>query len=321
MKAKMFVIMKGYVPALAPGLTAKKVFVRGTRGRAGYPATRYVREVEKIPALSAEQEHDLAVRYAQSHDMDARNKLVEANLGLVVKMARKAAHDYAASGAKFDDLVQEGTKGLMHAIDKFDPSRGFRLSTYAQNWIGDSMETHISTLWKEPGAEIGEGIASKEGMKGGETEYEPQTVIAQARSYDPTAEEELERKETESQIEQAMKKLSEREVYVIRARILTEEPKTLEEVGAELGLTKMRIKQIETEALGKMRIEMGKSFWLMLQFFEDLQKSFKLAAFHGMAEKETARKEKEESGNWSQRDLRMKRLARRRKEEVAPPSW
>ena len=94
----------------------------------------YLKDIGKIPLLTAEEEYELAVRKAAG-DKAAFDRMVEANLRLVVSIARK----YAGRGLAFMDLVQEGSVGLMKGVSKFDPSRGFKLSTYATWWIKQAI--------------------------------------------------------------------------------------------------------------------------------------------------------------------------------------
>ena len=90
----------------------------------------YLKEISKYPLLSKEEEQSLAAKAAEG-DKEAKEKLVKHNLRLVVSIAKK----YIGKGLSFQDLIQEGNLGLMIAIDKFDPSKGFKLSTYATYWI------------------------------------------------------------------------------------------------------------------------------------------------------------------------------------------
>jgi len=94
----------------------------------------YLREIARIPLLSATDEHILARRTKQS-DLAARNALVEANLRLVVHVAKR----YIGQGMDLEDLVGEGNIGLIRAVSKFDPEKGFRFSTYAHWWIKQAI--------------------------------------------------------------------------------------------------------------------------------------------------------------------------------------
>ena len=97
------------------------------------PVKTYLKEIGRVPLLSAEEEAALA-RAAQAGDEDARRRLSEANLRLVVSVAKR----YAGRGLPFLDLIQEGNLGLMKAAEKFEPDRGFKFSTYATWWIRQS---------------------------------------------------------------------------------------------------------------------------------------------------------------------------------------
>ena len=103
------------------------------------PVKTYLKEIGRVPLLSAEEEAALA-RAAQAGDEDARRRLSEANLRLVVSVAKR----YAGRGLPFLDLIQEGNLGLMKAAEKFEPDRGFRFSTYATWWIRQSITRAIA---------------------------------------------------------------------------------------------------------------------------------------------------------------------------------
>ena len=95
------------------------------------PLALYMRDVQRYPLLTREQEHDLAVKYFEHGDLDAARMLVTSNLRLVVKIA----YDYRQAYKNLLDLVQEGNIGLMQAVKKYDPYRGVKLSSYAAWWI------------------------------------------------------------------------------------------------------------------------------------------------------------------------------------------
>ena len=98
------------------------------------PVRMYLKEIGTIPLLTPEEELDLAVRKSQG-DEDAKNRLIEANLRLVVSIAKR----YTGRGMSFLDLVQEGNLGLIKGVEKFDYSKGYKLSTYATWWIRQSV--------------------------------------------------------------------------------------------------------------------------------------------------------------------------------------
>ncbi len=98
------------------------------------PVRIYLKEIGSYPLLTPEREHDLAVR-CKNGDMSAKQELVECNLRLVVSIAKR----YTGRGMNFLDLIQEGNIGLMRGVEKFEPDRGFKLSTYATWWIRQSI--------------------------------------------------------------------------------------------------------------------------------------------------------------------------------------
>lgn len=100
----------------------------------GDPLEVYLREIAALPLLSPEEEHQLALQAAEG-DHTARHRLILTNLRLVVTIARR----YAGYGMSLSDLVQEGNLGLMKAVERFDPQRGTRFSTYAGYWIRESI--------------------------------------------------------------------------------------------------------------------------------------------------------------------------------------
>ncbi|HEY2029951.1 MAG TPA: RNA polymerase factor sigma-32 [Myxococcales bacterium] len=106
--------------------------------------TRYMAEVARHPLLSREEEHDLAARYVQTHDPHLAYRLVTANLRLVVKIA----HEYRRAAFNLLDLVQEGNVGLMHAVQKYDPFRGVKLSSYAAWWIRAYILRYLMDNWR-----------------------------------------------------------------------------------------------------------------------------------------------------------------------------
>lgn len=104
---------------------------------------RYQLEIQRHPMLSAEEEYELACRYRDQEDLEAAHRLVSSHLRYVVKIAR----EYANYGLRQMDLIQEGSIGLMQAVKRFDPERGFRLSTYAGWWIRAAIQEFILRSW------------------------------------------------------------------------------------------------------------------------------------------------------------------------------
>ncbi len=103
----------------------------------------FMREMEKHPLLSKEEEYALAVRYYENEDLEAANKLVVSNLRFVMRIAS----EYRSYGFPMMDLVQEGSIGLMRAVKKFNPYRGYRLISYAVWWIRVRIQNHIMKFW------------------------------------------------------------------------------------------------------------------------------------------------------------------------------
>ncbi|MCC6712862.1 MAG: RNA polymerase factor sigma-32 [Candidatus Dadabacteria bacterium] len=109
------------------------------------PMGIFLREIEKYPVLSREEERALALRYYEDNDLEAANQLVVSNLRFVVKIAS----EYVSYGFPLTDLVQEGTLGLMKAVKKFNPHKGYRLISYAVWWIRAGIQNHIMKFWSQ----------------------------------------------------------------------------------------------------------------------------------------------------------------------------
>ena len=252
------------------------------------PVKAYLKEIGQVPLLSAEEEQTLA-RAARAGDADARRRLSEANLRLVVSVAKR----YAGRGLPFLDLIQEGNLGLMKAAEKFEPDRGFKFSTYATWWIRQSITRaiadqgrtiripvhlveHINRVRKTAGE-----LLRKNGREPTAEEMEPDRVrellqLAQepVSLETPVGEEEDAHLEDFIQDEEAgipvdeagrqllrrelmsvLKSLTPREERVITLRFGLDDgrPRTLEELGKEFNVTRERIRQIEAKALRKLR--------------------------------------------------------------------
>ncbi len=105
--------------------------------------TKYISEIQKFPILSAEQEYEYATKWVKEHDNVAAEKLVASHLRLVVSVA----YDFKNYGLPVSDLIASGNMGLMQALQKFDPERGFRFSTYAMFWIKAEIYETILNNW------------------------------------------------------------------------------------------------------------------------------------------------------------------------------
>lgn len=125
-------------PSLVPVAPGDRSLVRHD------PMAAYLAEVRRYPLLSREEEHELAVRWFEHQDVDAARRLVTSNLRLVVKIA----HEYRRTYNQLLDLVQEGNVGLLQAVQKYDPYRGVKLSTYAAWWIRAYILKFILNNWR-----------------------------------------------------------------------------------------------------------------------------------------------------------------------------
>lgn len=265
------------------------------------PLNVFLKEIEKYPVLSKEEEYKLAVRYSEEKDLEAANTLVVSNLRFVVKIAS----EYLSYGFPLSDLVQEGTIGLMKAVKKFDPYKGYRLISYAVWWIRAGIQNHIMKFWshvkigttqaqrklfhkigrakKELNIENNEmtenevrkvanlfGVKDKDvidmefrmasrdfSLDSASTEDNTVTyldILSDGRANQEDVLQSLETDELANEgISYGLKKLSPREQKVIESRYLKNPPEKLRELGEELGISKERVRQIEVNALKKLK--------------------------------------------------------------------
>ena len=254
----------------------------------------YLGEIGFSPLLSAEEEVYFS-RLALKGDQAARKRMIESNLRLVVKIARR----YINRGLALLDLIEEGNLGLIRAVEKFDPERGFRFSTYATWWIRQTIERAIMNqtrtirlpihvvkelniylraarelsqkLDHEPSAEeiaaaldkpvaevrkmlkLNEKITSVDTPVAGSSEKQLLDVIADEKELGP--EMELQDADIRQHLVIWLEELNpkQREVLARRFGLLGYEPSTLEDVGHEIGLTRERVRQIQVEALRRLR--------------------------------------------------------------------
>jgi len=259
----------------------------------------YLNEIGFSPLLSAEEEVHYA-RLARKGDEMGRRRMIESNLRLVVKISRR----YVNRGLSLLDLIEEGNLGLIRAVEKFDPERGFRFSTYATWWIRQTIERaimnqtrtirlpihvvkelnvylraareltqkldheptaeEIAELLEKPVADVKRMLKLNERVTSVDTPLGPSSdksildTIADERVSDPS--EELQSQDIHSNLDQWIEELPEkqREVLSRRFGLRGYETSTLEDVGREIGLTRERVRQIQVEALKRLREIMEK---------------------------------------------------------------
>lgn len=259
----------------------------------------YLNEIGFSPLLSAEEEVYFA-RKALKGEEAARKRMIESNLRLVVKISRR----YVNRGLALLDLIEEGNLGLIRAVEKFDPERGFRFSTYATWWIRQTIERaimnqtrtirlpihvvkelniylraarelaqkldheptpeDIARLLDKPVADVermlglNERVTSVDTPVGNSSDRTIVDTIADTQVSDPAAL--LQDSDLTASLDGWLEELTEkqREVLTRRFGLRGHEVSTLEEVGHEIGLTRERVRQIQVEALKRLRDIMEK---------------------------------------------------------------
>jgi RNA polymerase primary sigma factor len=252
----------------------------------------FLREAGRHALLTAAQEVELAKKI-EAGDMRAKQHMIQSNLRLVVSIAK----NYRNQGLPFLDLIQEGTLGLIRAVEKFDWRRGFKFSTYATWWIRQAvaraladkartirMPVHIverlqkmnraeRTLWTQLGREPTLEEIAEEASLPLQQAIEVRAAARASTSLDqpvgetedavfgdfvagegPLPEEQVELSLRSQALKEALAALSDRErqVVVLRYGLADAEPKTLEEIGRRLGLTRERVRQIELDSLKRL---------------------------------------------------------------------
>jgi len=270
-------------------------------GEAGDALSAYLRHVRRTELFTPEQEYETAMR-ARAGDFAARQSMIEHNLRLVVSIAKF----YLGRGVPLSDLIEEGNLGLMHAIDKFEPERGFRFSTYATWWIRQSVERALMlqgrvirlpvnvvrelqqvlrarrALENDPAFnearpdgvrvedvanflgrdvnEVAELLALAETPKSldatlerTESEQTLGETVVDELALDPSGV--THTHEVERLLEEWLHSLSGREQEILEGRfgLHDREPETLDVLSHRLGLTRERVRQVQNEALLKLK--------------------------------------------------------------------
>jgi RNA polymerase sigma-32 factor len=288
-----------------PMLGRQEDYMRAERlrehgGRDGY--TRYFEEIRRFPMLEPQDEFMLAKRWREHGDLDAAHKLVTSHLRLVAKIAM----GYRGYGMPISEVISEGNIGLMQAVKRFEPSKGFRLATYARWWIKAAIQEYILRSWslvkmgtcvnqkklffnlrkaKSKISALEEGdlqpdqvelIARRLGvteqdvvemnrrLRGDMSLNAPIRAEADSGEWQDWLVDEVTDQETrlvESEeadnrrqaLGDALSVLNERERRIFEARRLADEPIILDELAAEFGISRERVRQIEVRAFEKVQ--------------------------------------------------------------------
>ncbi|MFT6916374.1 MAG: RNA polymerase nonessential primary-like sigma factor [Motiliproteus sp.] len=261
------------------------------------PTNIYLQEIGIAKLLTAEEEVELTRLYQQG-DLDAKRRMIESNLRLVVKIARRYQH----RGLSLLDLIEEGNLGLIRAVEKFDPERGFRFSTYATWWIRQNVERGImnqartirlpvhvikelnsclhaerlltQTLVQDPTCKdiadwtqkpvakvktimgFKQSTTSIDVLIGADKNTSLQEFLTDPLTENP--EDWMQKTNLISRLNDWLSQLPKKHQEILRRRfgLHNHDTGTLEQVGAEVGLTRERVRQIQTEALAQLRVIM-----------------------------------------------------------------
>ena len=264
--------------------------------------SRYLDEIRKFPMLEPAEEYTLAKSWKDNGDREAAHRLVTSHLRLVAKIAM----GYRGYGLPMNEIISEGNVGLMQAVKRFDPDRGFRLATYAMWWIRAAIQEYILHSWslvklgttaaqkklffnlrrlKSQMQAIEEGDLSPEAVKEiattlevteqdvidmnrrlegpdhslnallrseSDTEWQD-WLVDESASQEMVLAEEDELDHRRDLMARAMHVLNDREKHILTERRLKEEPSTLEDLSAQYGISRERVRQIEVRAFEKLQ--------------------------------------------------------------------
>ncbi|MBI1910714.1 MAG: sigma-70 family RNA polymerase sigma factor [Deltaproteobacteria bacterium] len=251
----------------------------------------YLAEVNRYPVLSQADEFKVAERFYNEKKLEDAHILVTSNLRYVIKIAL----EFRNYGCRLADLIQEGNIGLMIAVKKFNPYKGFRLITYATMWIKSCIQDYIlktKGIVKRNAKALKRQLFYKKGDGAAVIDINDESTSAATSSEDfgfsndfsldrslsesddkathldmladsgPTPIEVVAIKQetaiAKREVTNALAVLNEKERIVIENRVMADEPESLQGLGNKLGLTRERVRQIESEALKKLRKSLGK---------------------------------------------------------------
>lgn len=263
---------------------------------------KYIREIRKAPMLDPGEEHQLARKCRDDGDEEAKQRLIASHMRLVVKMAMQ----YRRYSVPVEDLISEGTMGLMKAVERFDPDRGFRLSTYALWWIraamtdfvirswslvrmgqtteqrklffnlrkmkaklhayddGDLRDNHVRQIVTELNVSEKDVVAMNRRLAGqdaslnvpagelGEGDWQD-WLKDDTETHDENYASREEHAHRMQMLREVMKGLKDREREIVIERHLVDTPKTLEALSRRHRISRERVRQIEHEAVGKIK--------------------------------------------------------------------
>jgi len=265
----------------------------------------YLSQIKKFPMLDAEEEYMLAKNWKERGNLKAAPKLVTSHLRLVAKIAM----GYRGYGLPVGELISEGNIGLMQAVKKFDPDKGFRLATYAMWWIKASIQEYVLKSWSlvkmgtttaqkklffnlkkiksqiAPNQEgdlrneqveeiskrlnvdshevvnmnrrmMGKEKSLNDPIKSGETDEWQDWLVDDHLDQELQISQKQEFDDKKDLLYDSIKILNNREKEILKARRLTENPKTLEELSKKYKISRERIRQIETKAFEKLQKSM-----------------------------------------------------------------
>jgi RNA polymerase sigma-32 factor len=275
---------------------------RGSRSLARLdPLQLYIADIRRYALLTREEEHELAVKYQQTGDVEAARRLVTSNLRLVVKIA----HEYRRAHRTLLDLIQEGNVGLVQAVKKYDPYRGVKLSSYAAWWIRAYMLKHILNNWRlvkigttqaqrklffnlkkekdkleaagfdasskaladvlhvsereviDMERRLGQGEMSLDAPLGKDDDSGRSHLDMLESSGDTRPDVRAEGDEFRAMLRQKLEAFAEtlrgRELTIFQERLLTDSPKTLQEIGESYGISRERARQLEKRLTDKLK--------------------------------------------------------------------
>ncbi len=265
----------------------------------------YLSQIKKFPMLDAEEEYMLAKNWKERGNLKAAHKLVTSHLRLVAKIAM----GYRGYGLPVNELISEGNIGLMQAVKKFDPDKGFRLATYAMWWIKASIQEYVLRSWSlvkmgtttaqkklffnlkkiknqiAPGQEgdlrdnqveeiskrldvnsdevinmnrrmMGQEKSLNSPIKAGEADEWQDWLVDENLDQELLLSQKQEFNDRKELLNNSMSILDKREADILKARRLSENPKTLEELSTKFKISRERVRQIETKAFEKLQKSM-----------------------------------------------------------------